>query len=79
VNDTLTRLLAALEDHGFQGPYGFADSREFLRGPDDPPPGPERDAALAALREADAKAEQHREQSFLAALEQAQVQVVDRS
>ena len=33
-------------------PYG-ADVRDFIAGPDDPPPGLERDAALRALRAAD--------------------------
>lgn len=32
---------------------------DFIAGPDDPPAGPERDAALARLREADAAAYQH--------------------
>lgn len=37
---------------------GYVDSRDYLRSPTDPPPGPGRDAALAALRAADADAEQ---------------------
>lgn len=36
---------------------GYVDSTRFVRSPTDPPPGPERDAALAALRAADAAAE----------------------
>jgi hypothetical protein len=33
-------------------------SGDFINGPTDPPPGPERDAALRALRAADEEAEQ---------------------
>jgi hypothetical protein len=37
-------------------PYG-ARSSDFIAGPSNPPPGPERDAALLALRVADDEAD----------------------
>jgi hypothetical protein len=72
------RLMRALTDHGFTSPYGYANAHDYLNGPNDPPAGPERDAALAALRAADEAAEQQDLDAFLAALEQAGVQVTDR-
>lgn len=70
--------MRALADHGWSGPDGFASVRDYLNGPSDPPPGPERDAAMAALRAADREAERARDEAFAAALEQAGVQVINR-
>jgi len=38
-------------------PYGPARISDYVTSPTEPPPGPERDAALAALRAADAECE----------------------
>lgn len=44
-------ILAVLSDE--VGLPHMARSRDFIAGPNEPPAGPERDAALAALRAAD--------------------------